>query len=1676
VVATIRVNPDHLDEYVSSSQRLNEVLRERTDQLLSTYASVASEWQWGTVDATSALSALATFVQLNDADDAWVAVVAAAFRELDAHFPDGVPASVIEDVLAQHGLDGGRDAVTFDDPSATGLPLSSGWANDPVATATGHLAEVEVDLPLPERFGPLRVARVYSSRHRRPGAFGRGWSSWLDAGLTPGDGQVEVTFPDGRRVTYVDIAGQLTATTPCRTTVTRDGSGYRLAHPDGDRWELDPDGRLITVRSGRNEVRVERDDDGRVVALRHRSGRAVEVDWLRGRVGAVRSSDGRRIAYSYDGAGDLVAVDGPTGSRSFELGDDGLIVAAWDPDGVLRFRNTYDDQGRVTTQESSFGRVTRFAYLRPGVTVVDDDAGGPRTTFVHDDAGRLVGVIDDLGSHQTTRYDAAGDAVASMDRDGAVTTRLFDAAGRPVRIEGPDGAVVQLAYDGLGRLVRRVGPDGAVVELAYEGDARQPVRVTDPLGSVTTCELDDLGEIVAVTDPDGVTSRFERDADGQVVAVEASDGARMTLELDTTGEVVGVVAADGSRTAFTRDAAGHVTSRTTPDGATTRWERSPAGRVTTVTSPTGAVSRLTYGDHGELAELVDPTGVRVGYGWDVLGQLTRIVDPNGGTTEHRYDALSRLVATTDASGRTWTREHDATGRVLASVSPGGARSTRTYDAAGRLASVTDPLGATTRFDYDVAGRLVSVVDPLEDEATFVYDAAGRRVRAVDADGGVTSWRWTPAGRLAEVATTPADDAWPGRVERFRYDAAGRLQAVTSRGSDEPDDGARLLALERDVDGEVVALVGNDGRRVALLRDERGRVVGTDDGTGPGWRTEFDHAGRPVSVTGPDGASSRFGYDGAGRLDRVVDPLGGVTRFQRDATGLLTGATDPAGGTQRYEHDAAGRLVAFTDALGRRTEVLRDDDGRGAGHTDPAGGTQRLTRDPAGRIVGVTESSGRQVRIEFDAAGRPSTLADDAHLVELGYDRAGRLTRRSIDGRTHTYARDGRRFTVTDPAGVTTVYERDRAGRVVAIDHPVAGHATLTRDQRGRPLRLVAPQLERRWTWDDRGRLSALEQTVGDRTTRQRVERDDTGRIVTVVDDAGTTHLDYDRAGQLTELALPDGRSWSFTYEHGRRIAEVGPDGTERRFRYDPAGQLIAVDGPDGTTRLVHDDLGRRVRREDPGGGRVGYRWGAGGRLAAVERTSPDGTATTTSFTVDPAGDLIAVDGVALDWDHATGLPRVDRIGDTSLPAGGWARVDADTGAAWPTADVFETPAELDLLAALGLTPSAVPVAGQVGLGMRGEVTVDGLVWLRARVFDPDTGTFLSPDPLPPLLGGAQVANPYHLAANDPVHRVDPWGLQPLTDADLAAFNDQASRGLPTRVGDGFSDFAADPGRWLADNWEGVATVGLVVVGGVLIATGVGAPIGVGLIAGAAISTAGQIAMTGEVDGRTALISTLAGGVSGGVGGLMSGSSLVAQVGVGALADGTISAGSQYALTGTVDPAMVALDSAIGGTAAGAGGWLSSRGIAGAVDDVPVHHVEVSNPLPADGRYARVVPARYAEDFATGKGTLGGSGEVFVTAAEDVAGVTTPTGAAERLALYRDPAGSQLNTRGDVVVEFTLQDPGRAGIASPIETSPPRDYGFVHGGRTGGGAREWVVANGTADELGATDVVLRQLSE
>ena len=214
--------------------------------------------------------------------------------------------------------------------------------------------------------------------------------------------------------------------------------------------------------------------------------------------------------------------------------------------------------------------------------------------------------------------------------------------------------------------------------------------------------------------------------------------------------------------------------------------------------------------------------------------------------------------------------------------------------------------------------------------------------------------------------------------------------------------------------------------------------------------------------------------------------------------------------------------------------------------------------------------------------------------------------------------------------------------------------------------------------------------------------------------------------------------------------------------------------------------------------------------------------------------------------------------------------------------------------------------------------LDGLEWLHFRTLDVATGMFLSPDPLPGVPGTPVVANPYHYAANDPVGLRDPFGLAPLTDADLEAMREAADRPVWQKAYDSTLDLVDDPVRWAADHWETVAAAGLVVVGGVLVATGVGAPIGAGILVGASMAFASQVALTGEVDQRSLLVSTAAGAVGGGVGGATSGLAATSQVAVGAGTDMALSAGAQYATTGTVDAHQVLWDGVIGASTGGIG--------------------------------------------------------------------------------------------------------------------------------------------------------------
>lgn len=247
-------------------------------------------------------------------------------------------------------------------------------------------------------------------------------------------------------------------------------------------------------------------------------------------------------------------------------------------------------------------------------------------------------------------------------------------------------------------------------------------------------------------------------------------------------------------------------------------------------------------------------------------------------------------------------------------------------------------------------------------------------------------------------------------------------------------------------------------------------------------------------------------------------------------------------------------------------------------------------------------------------------------------------------------------------------------------------------------------------------------------------------------------------------------------------------------------------------------------------------------------------------------------------------------------------------------------------AGIGITPN-----GGLQLGT-------GLDWLAARSCDPDSRSFLSTDPLPPITGASWSANPYSFAGNDPVNNSDPLGLRPVTDTELQAYRD-ANRSL-------LSAAAASASDWWSNNWEYVAAGALIVGGIAVMATGVGGPVGAMMIAGALTGAGGSIwsqkSSTGAVDWGRVAVDGAVGAATGLIGGGAAQAATKATSGItsclgrnmlsGAVENG-INGGASNAITYLTSGKPITVQGLLATTAEGAGSGAVMGAAGGALTKV-----------------------------------------------------------------------------------------------------------------------------------------------
>jgi RHS repeat-associated protein len=1546
---TSSARPASLRSFAANSRALDDGLASAPGALEGHLSSFGSGCYWGRIEASGVVRAYREYLRANENDARWAVTVADAFAAAGGEGNvSTLSDAAVNAALAAAGVGASRSSLVIDPPMAAGAMPTSGYANDPVNTATGNFIEPETDLGFAGVASNLVLSRMYNSLAsglEEPGVFGPGWASVLDQFLAVSDEGCRWVMADGRAVdfpregegwgravgaNYWLTREPVTAARLAELAFVPDGTAEVLVVLDnqGAWWAYTLAGMWLGAGSGPGRtvsVRRENADDGgstgQVVRLAHVRGRFLDVEYMDGRVAVVRASDGRRVEYRYDAAGRLTSVATALGARMYRWNGQGLIDAVVSAAGVLEAENTYDEQGRVILQVTQHGRRTRFAYLPGRVTVVSDEDGTRSNSWIADAKGRLVGVLDSHDQRQSMAYDAHGNLVSFTERDGAVTVHVYDGRGRKVRTVTPEGADLTYGWDEQDRLTTLVTESGAVVSYEYADDvARDPSVILDPLGGRTGLEWRN-GLLARVVDPAGVAVDFAYDGFGDLVSARNAAGDTARIVRDDAGRAVTAISPSGAETRFGYDGAGLLVRREDPDGAVWTFEHDSAGRTTAFTAPDGGRTEMEYAANGELVRTLDPLGRSIERVFDEFGNVTAAVLPDGARWGFTHDTLSRLVGITDPAGHDWVREYDRVGALTAVIDPTGVRTEAGTDRRGGTATLTDAFASLT-YSFDEYGRPTRV-QGVDGSAELVsYDAAGNPVELVDGEGGLTVLGRDVAGKITSV-TSPS-----GAVTRYEYDGCGRPWRTT-------DPLGAVVELAYDADQRVIARTLPTGEVETFGYDPCGRLVlHRAPGRGVA-RYGYDKAGRLTFSQDTWYGTRRFKYNLAGELTETVNGVGGRTRFEYDVRGRLVRITDPLGGVSTRSYTPTDQVQSVTDPLGRVTTATYDPAGRQLSQTDPDGRTTTWTYDRAGREASTSSDGKLLAALDRDPVRRRVVITDhtgpDGLAVEheLGFDRRGLLTSRTRAGHglSWEYDADGHRKSFTDAHGTTTTYTRDAAGRVTGASNPLLGEAVFAYDASGRITSATAGDLVQEWAYRNGhpGEHSRTDRAVPGRADVTMIGRDDDGRITALTRAGAVTRYRYDGAGQMVsavttarregpEVSRPAaGSAWE--YDAGGRLVRETTPTASRAFEYDAAGQLLAMTDADGTrTEYVHDGLGRRTRLIRPDGSWTEYAWGPTGHLnLTTERTADGAVRSRHELWVDALGELAGIDGAELWWDTANAIPTLAGISGgqvLSLPGGVTGINDAWAAPGWRAARPTDQTDPWAVIGAPaptahgGTAGAASGLAGMMPAGIRltgnGGLDIAGLEWLGARAYDPAVRGFLSTDPLAPVLGAGWDGNPYSYAGNNPLNTTDPTGLRPLTDGELRAYDGSAGGAL------------AAAGDWLGDNWE-YLVAGAAIVGGIaLMCTGVGGPAGLALMMGAGalvsggISVATQKAGNGSVDWGQVGIDTAVGGLAGGLGtgtGAMiaarSGSSLAARAATaaaGGAVEGGASGGASYAMS------------------------------------------------------------------------------------------------------------------------------------------------------------------------------------
>lgn len=407
---------------------------------------------------------------------------------------------------------------------------------------------------------------------------------------------------------------------------------------------------------------------------------------------------------------------------------------------------------------------------------------------------------------------------------------VFNNDGKLQAKKTPEGQNTYYYYNHFGAIDRIVLPSSDYFKFNYDGRGFLS-RIIDPSGRVSKFNVSAQGKLLKITNPDETFKAYAYDEDDLLSMERDEAGLESFFEYEYS----------------------RVVKETRSDGTV---------RNINPEMLQGLVGYIDKKSRNEkiLAPIVRPEDIKVS------------IESKSGScsTESTYRDGNSLQSVTDCLGRETSFNTDDNGNITSKSTPAGRVYAYTHDSKGRILTSNDERGVTKYFYDEITGKVVKIVDENKSEMNFTYYSSGKLHTVTDFDGVLTTFEYNQFWNLTRVK-----DHFGNIIQELQY-GPGQNMTYSSNAS---------------------GLASN------YTRNSQGEVVLIQENSGADTRFSFDPMGRLISIEDALSGETSFTYRGDGEVSSITDARGATTSYSfHESLALLTETLNAIGQAEILEHN------------------------------------------------------------------------------------------------------------------------------------------------------------------------------------------------------------------------------------------------------------------------------------------------------------------------------------------------------------------------------------------------------------------------------------------------------------------------------------------------------------------------------------------------------------------------------------------------------------------------------------------------------------------------------------------------------------------------------------------------------------------------------------------------------